>query len=100
MFQIFPFIEKSECIDTEFTYVLDSGAVVESTAHTTHIVEANILSDKQKELIVNELPFMDLGAYNNNIYKLPYKVVVLSYLQDCNLGVYQRKGTGEKFAFY
>lgn len=99
LFQIFPFIEKSECIDTEFTYVLDNGAVVESTAHTTHIVEANILSDKQKELIVNELPFMDLGAYNNNIYKLPYKVVVLSYLQDCNLGVYQRKGTGEKFAF-
>ena len=42
---------------------------------------------------------MDLGAYDNNIYKLPYKVVVLSYLQDCNLGVYQRKGTGEKFAF-
>lgn len=99
LFQIFPFIEKSDCIDTEFTYVLDNGAAVESTAHTTHIAEANILTDKQKQLIVSELPFMDLGAYNNNIYKLPYKVVVLSYLQDCNLGVYQRKGTGERVAF-
>lgn len=99
LYQIFPFIGKSECIDTEFTYVLDNGAAVESTAHTTHIVEANRLSDSQKKLITEELPFIDLGAYNDNIYKLSYKVIVLSILQDCNLGVYRRKETGEKFAF-
>lgn len=99
LFQIFPFIGKSECIDTEFTYVLPNGATVESTSHTTHIIEAKRLTKEQKETVVNELPFMDMGAYNDNIYKLPYKVVVLSLLQDFNLGVYKRKATGEKFAF-
>ena len=99
LFQIFPYIGKSDCIDTEFTYVLENGATVESTGHTTHISEAHRLSDTQKQRIIDELPFMDMGAYCDNIYKYPYKVVVLSLLQDCNLGVYRRKQTGEKFAF-
>lgn len=99
LYQIFPFIQKSDCIDTEFTYVLENGSTVESTGHTTHIVEALRISKTQKQKIVDELPFMDMGAYCDNIYKLPYKVVVLSLLQDCNLGVYKRKGSGERFAF-
>lgn len=99
LFPIFPFIGKSDWIDTEFTYVLPNGSTVESTGHTTHIVEAHRLSDAQKKSIVNELPFMDIGAYCDNIYKLPYKVVVLSLLQDCNLGVYKRRKSGERFAF-
>lgn len=99
LYQIFPFIGKSDCIDTEFTYVKQDGAVIESTGHTTHVSEAFRLSDGQKQMIVDELPFMDMGAYCDNIYKYSYKVVVLSLLQDCNLGVYRRKQTGEKFAF-
>ena len=99
LYQVFPFIGKSDCIDTEFTYVLKNGSTVETTAHTTHIVEAMRLSQEQKELVVNELPFLDLGVYNDNIFKYPYKVVVLSLLQDCNLGVYRRKVTGERFSF-
>lgn len=99
LYQIFPFIGKSDCIDTEFTYVLPNGSTVESTGHTTHIVEAGRLTESQKEMVVNELPFMDMGAYCDSIYKNPYKVVILSLLTDCNLGVYRRKRTGEKFAF-
>lgn len=99
LYQIFPFIGKSDCIDTEFTYVLANGSTVESTGHTTNIVEAERLTKSQKETIVNELPFIDMGAYCDNIYKNPYKVIVLSLLADCNLGVYRRKETGEKFAF-
>ncbi len=99
LYQIFPFINKSDCIDTEFTYVLANGSTVESTGHTTHIVEADRLTDLQKKTITEELPFMDMGAYCDNIFKYPYKVVVLSILQDCNLGVYRRKETGERFAF-
>lgn len=57
------------------------------------------IENAQKQTIVDELPFMDIGAYCDNIYKYPYKVVVLSLLQDCNFGVYQRKQTGERFAF-
>lgn len=99
LFQIFPFIEKSDCIDTEFTYVLKNGAVVESVSHTTQILESYRLSKQQIDLLTEELPFLDAGAYNRNIYDLPYNVVVLSLLPDCNLGVYKRKETGEKFAF-
>ena len=99
LYQIFPFIQKSDCIDTEFTYVLENGSTVESTGHTTHIVEALRLSKAQKKKIVDELPFMDMGAYCDNIYHYPYKVVVLSLLSDCNLGVYKRKDSEERFAF-
>ncbi len=99
LYQIFPFIGKSDCIDTEFTYVIQNGSTVESTGHTTHVSEAYRLTTSQKQKIVDELPFMDMGAYCDNIYKYPYKVVVLSLLTDCNLGVYKRKQTGEKFAF-
>lgn len=99
LFQIFPYIQQSECIDTEFTYVKANGSTIESTGHTTHIVESLRLSKEQKNNIVSELPFMDLGAYCDNIFTYPYKVVILSLLQDCNLGVYKRKKTGERFAF-
>ena len=99
LYQIFPFIQKSDCIDTEFTYVLENGSTVESTGHTTHIVEALRLSKAQKKKIVDELPFMDMGAYCDNIYHYPYKVVVLSLFSDCNLGVYKRKDSEERFAF-
>ena len=99
LYQIFPFIQKSDCIDTDFTYTMDNGTAVESTAHTTHIVEAARLTIAQKKMIVDELPFMDIGVYSDNVYSKPYKVIILSLLQDFNLGVYRRKETGEKFAF-
>lgn len=99
LFQIYPYIADTELFDTEFTYVTDNGGVIESTGHTTHVVEALRLSEEQKHLIVQEVPFASLGMYNDNIYKLPYKVIFLSILADCNLGVYRRKGTGERLAF-
>lgn len=99
LFQIYPYIADTELFDTEFTYVANTGVVIESTGHTTHVVEALRLSEEQKQLVVREVPFADPGMYNNNIYKLPYKVVFLSILADCNLGVYRRKETGERLAF-
>ncbi len=99
LFQIYPYIADTELFDTEFTYVADTGVVIESTGHTTNIVEALRLSEEQKQLVIREVPFADPGMYNDNIYKLPYKVVFLSILADCNLGVYRRKETGERLAF-
>lgn len=99
LFQIYPYIADTELFDTEFTYVTDTGVVIESTGHTTHVVEALRLSDEQKHLVVQEVPFASTDMYNDNIYKLPYKVVFLSILSDCNLGVYCRKETGERLAF-
>lgn len=99
LFQIYPYVADTELFDTEFTYVTNTGLVVESTGHTTHVVEALRLTEAQKQLVVQEVPFASIDMYNDNIYKFPYKVVFLSILSDCNLGVYRRKETGERLAF-
>ena len=99
LFQIYPYIANTELFDTEFTHTTENGLVIESTGHTTHIVEALRLSQTQKQMVVDEVPFAHLDMYCDNIYRRNYKVVFLSILADCNLGVYCRKGTGEQLAF-
>lgn len=99
LLQIIPYISDQSVIDTEFTYVNKNGIVIESTGHTTHIVEAMRLSDEQKKIVCSEVPFADEGIYNDAVYKKGYKIVIISILQDANLGVYQRKGTGQRVAF-
>ena len=99
LFQVYPYIAQTEFFDTEFTYTSANGVPVESTGHTTHVVEAKRLSEEQKQRVISEVPFADKGIYNDNIYKNHYKVVFLSILTDANLGVYQRKETGERIAF-
>lgn len=99
LFQIYPYIAQTELFDTEFTYTTDRGFGIESTGHTTHIVEAYRLTPAQKQLVLDEVPFTDVGMYNDNIFKNHYKVVFISILQDANLGVYRRKDTGERLAF-
>lgn len=99
LFQIYPYIANTELFDTEFTYITDSGLVVESTGHTTNIVEALRLTNEQKELVASEVPFVDAGMYCDNIFTKNYRVVFISILADANLGVYRRKETGERFAF-
>ncbi|MBQ7921762.1 MAG: HAD-IIIC family phosphatase [Clostridia bacterium] len=98
LFQIYPYIADTELFDTEFTYASDNGLTIESTGHTTHIVESLRLTPEQKQRVLDEVPFTDKGMYSDNIYKLPYKVVFISILTDANLGVYRRKDTGERLA--
>lgn len=99
LFQIYPYIADTELFDTEFTYTTNTGVTIESTGHTTHVVEALRLSDAEKRRVLEEVPFTDAGMYRDDIYKRGYRVVFLSILADCNLGVYRRKGTGERLAF-
>lgn len=99
LFQVYPYIANTEMFDTEFTYGLPSGLTIESTGHTTNIVEALRLSSNQKQTVLDEVPFTDIGQFCDNIFKRNYKVVFLSILADCNLGVYRRKESGERFAF-
>ena len=98
LFQIYPYIANTELFDTEFTYTTDAGLTIESTGHTTHIVEALRLTEEQKRRVLEEVPFTDAGMYCDNIYRYGYKVAVISILADCNLGVYRRKETGERLA--
>ncbi len=98
LYQVFAFIDQTELFDTEFTYTTDRGFVIESTGHTTHIVESLGLTPAQKERVVAEVPFADMGMYSDQIFRNPYQVVFVSILADANLGVYRRKGTGERLA--
>lgn len=99
LFQILPYIADKSLIDTELTYRSDRGATIESTGHTTHIVESLRLTQGQKQRVIDELIFTDMGMYNDAVYKNNYRLVVISILTDANLGVYRRKATGEKLAF-
>ena len=99
LYQIYPYIANTELFDTEFTYVTDSGLTIESTGHTTNVVEALRLTDTEQQRVLSEVPFTDAGMYCDNIYRKGYKAVFISILADANLGVYRRKGTGERFAF-
>ena len=99
LFQILPYIADRTVIDTDFTYVSKTGVTIESTGHTTHIVEAHRLSKEQKALLAAEVPFVDPGVYDDRIYTGGYRLVIISILADANLGVYRRKGTGERLAF-
>ncbi|MBR5278146.1 MAG: HAD-IIIC family phosphatase [Clostridia bacterium] len=98
LFQVFPYIANPELFDTEFTYVTDTGLTVETTGHTTHIVESHRLSKEQKERVISEVPFTDIGMYSDALFTNQYKVVIISILADANLGVYRRKETGERLA--
>ena len=99
LFQVYPYISQTDLFDTEFTYTTDSGITIESTGHTTNIVEAVRLSTRQKDLVCQEVPFADAGMYNDQIVHNDYKIVFISILSDANLGVYRRKETGECFAY-
>lgn len=99
LFQIYPYIANTDLFDTEFTYVLPSGLTIESTGHTTNVVESLRLSTERKQRVLDEVPFTDVGMYCDSIFRNKYQVVFLSILTDCNLGVYRRKETGERFAF-
>ena len=99
LFQVLPYIADRNVIDTEFTFVNKKGVTIESTGHTTHMVEAFRLSEQEKQRILAEVPFADEGIYDDNVYRGNYKLVIISILQDANLGVYRRKGTGERIAF-
>lgn len=96
---LFSYIELGDKVDCEFTFVNDKGISDEQINHTTHIVEANTLSDEQKNKLVEELFFADRNMFSDLIFKKTYNVVFLSVLNDVNLGLYKRKETGELVAF-
>ncbi len=98
LFQIYPYISNTELFDTDFSRTTDDGTQIESTSHTTQMVEAIRLSGKQKELVNNEVPFVCSDIYDDSFYVNNYKIIIISILQDANLGVYRRKESGERFA--
>lgn len=96
---LFSFINDKENIDCEFTYVNDKGVQIENLNHTTHIIQSLTLSEKEKQQVINELPFADKEMYSSCAFTGNYKIIFISILNDANLGVYRRKDGGQEVAF-
>ena len=96
---LFSYIDLGKNSDNEFTFINERGVSDEQINHTTHIVEAKTLSEDQKEMLYDELPFADKEMYSDLIYRKKYDVVFISVLNEANLGLYKRKETGEIVAF-
>ncbi|MBQ6832173.1 MAG: HAD-IIIC family phosphatase [Oscillospiraceae bacterium] len=95
--QIFSFIEETDCIATEFTYVNDTGISVEGHNHTSQMVTALTAGDADKAKVIADTQWIDdemlshLGWKNND-------AIVFSMLTDGNLGIYQHIKTGLQIA--
>jgi FkbH-like protein len=98
--QIFSYIEETDKIEQEFTYInQETGVSIEQHNHTCHILQSITLEQERKDKLINELPFSDKDMFSDKMFKEKYDVVFLSMLTDGNLGVYQRKQSGELIAF-
>lgn len=100
--QIFSFIKNEDMFDCEFTYVSREkqslGVTIEGMNHTSQIVQAFSITDKQKKDLCT-LPICDSKMYPDSIYKNKYDMIFISILTDANLGLYRKKDGGQVFAF-
>lgn len=99
MSQIFSFIEKNGNIETEFTYVGENGVSIEGYNHTAQIVTALCNDEKTKKEITDEFSWFDKDMLRTKLSENEFDFVVLSLLNDGNLGVYKNKETGNMVAF-
>lgn len=88
--------------DCEFTYVSREkqslGVSIEGMNHTAQIAEAYTITDEQKKELCR-LPVCDSEMFPRSIYDNKYGMVFVSILTDPNLGLYQKKNSGQVFAF-
>ncbi len=95
MSQMFSFIEESETIHTEFTYVGKNGISVEGHNHTAQIATALTISEEQKKVILADFEWFDDKMLDTKLTTTSFNCLVLSMFSDGNLGVYRRKETNE-----
>lgn len=95
MSQMFSFIEETESIHTEFTYVGKNGISVEGHNHTAQIATALTINEKQKNTILADFAWFDDKMLDTELTSSPFNYLVLSMFSDGNLGIYRRKETNE-----
>ena len=95
MSQMFSFIEESETIHTEFTYVGKNGISVEGHNHTAQLATALTISEEQKKVILADFEWFDDKMLDTKLTSTSFNCLVLSMFSDGNLGIYRRKETNE-----
>lgn len=97
--QMFSYIQDTDNIKTEFSYVSDKGVQIHALNHTEHIIESQMLSQTDKNELLSLIPFGDKGMFETQIYDADLDFVMLSMFCDSHMGVYKEKKTGRKVAF-
>lgn len=98
MEQIFSFINKTERVSAEFTYVGTKGQSVEGYNHTAQLYSALTLSSDTKSKLFSKYPWIDKRSLDTLMSTGDVSCVILSMLTDGNLGVYRHKETGAYIA--
>lgn len=97
--QIFSFIEENDNIETEFTYIGENGVSTEGYNHTAQIATALYAEEKIKKEITAEFSWFDKNMLSTKLSEHKFDFVVLSLLNDGNLGVYKNKKTEDMVSF-
>lgn len=95
--QIFSFLEQTDCVTTEFTYMNDRGISVEGHNHTSQMVTSLLAEDFQKAQMIQDAPWLDTQMLDNSQWQ-KNDAIIFSMLTDGNLGIYQHKGSGLQIA--
>ena len=86
-------------INTEFTYVDNTGKIIEGYNHSVHILGLHEYSESDKEIIAKECQFVDKAMLNGTFFSGNYDIIFLSSLIETPYGIYKKKGTNIKVAF-
>lgn len=93
------FLERSNYIETEFTYVGEKGNSIEQQNHSTHILQTLSMSQYQKKEILHDCVFADKNMFTTRMFDNDIDMVFLSTLPELNLGIYTNKSNGAKVVF-
>ncbi|MBU3171013.1 HAD-IIIC family phosphatase [Clostridium estertheticum] len=81
---------KNVDITTEFNYMNNEGFSIHRD-HSEILRSAYILSEKDKEYLIQNIPFFDANIFDTSIFELKYDVIVYSVLMDYTHAVYSSK---------
>jgi FkbH-like protein len=98
MLMVFNYLKVKGQIETEFTHNACNGTAIESSNHTTQILEAKDFPLAEQKALLARLPFGDDTFFSSKAYG-DYRALFLSTFTDGNLGLYQDKQTGKIVAF-
>ncbi len=98
MSQMYAFLNLHDNVVTEFSYTNDEGILTEGHNHTSQIVTALFADESRKQEILGDAEFFDKAMLDTALKNEKFDFVVLSILTDGNLGIYERKSTGERIA--
>ncbi len=95
MSQMFSFIEETDQIATEFSYVGKNGVLIEGHNHTAQIATSLYSEQAAKNDILNDFSWFDKDMLDTRLSTENFNYLVLSMFSDGNLGIYRRKETKE-----